>query len=117
MPIVFSSNYGYIQQGAVLGNTASNPYYINSIGSGFITIGTYISNTLTAFNPGTYSNSTTTAMVYTKTLSVSKTNNDNTIDIGSGQTAGLVIGMPVVFQNNLDVIVSRNSILYQCYRQ
>ena len=103
MPIVFSSNYGYIQQGAVIGTPAVNPYYIKSIPDAtHITIGTY-NPILTEFNPGTYSNSTTTAMVYTKTVNVTNITNGNNHIVISG-TTGLLIGMPIIFQLSINSV-------------
>jgi hypothetical protein len=102
MPIVFSDNYGYIKEGAVLGVPAVNPYYIFDVpDSTHIRIGTYVANALTLFNPGTYNSSQTVATVYTKTVTATRWYNS-----GSGgnankinmTTTGLAAGMPIIFR-------------------
>jgi hypothetical protein len=100
MPIVFSDNYGYIKEGAVLGVPAVSPYYIFDVpDSNHIRIGTYVANTLTVFNPGTYSSSQTVATVYTTTVTAtewfSSGGNANKIKM---TTTGLAAGMPIIFR-------------------
>jgi hypothetical protein len=108
MPIVFSDNYGYIKEGAVLGVPAVNPYYIFDVPDAtHIRIGTYVGGVLTVFNPGTYSSSQTIATVYTKTITATSFNNSGSTPPGDrnritlSSISGLTGGMPIVFQTNL----------------
>jgi hypothetical protein len=119
MPIVFSDNYGYIKEGAVLGVPAVSPYYIFDVpDSNHIRIGTYVANTLTVFNPGTYSSSQTVATVYTTTVTATSYNNNtssppadrNKITLSS--TTGLTKGMPIVFQSVIGGTVSVGTVYY-----
>ena len=99
MPIVFSSNYGYIQQGAVIN---SYVYFIKTVSASYITIGTYSAGNLNTFTTGTYSSLSTTAMVYNVTLTAtSVSNNDSRINYTTTFTGTLMVGMPVVFKTSI----------------
>ena len=113
MPIVFSGNYGYIKEGAVItvGNTSAQPYYIKTVGVGYIKIGTYIAGVLTEFTTGVYSGSQVTASVYTTTISITSVTSNSHL-VSATLPPGLLNGMIVVFQNIIDATVSAGTVYY-----
>lgn len=110
MPIVFSDNYGYIKEGAVVGTPAISPYYIFDVqGPNSIRIGTYVGGVLSVFNPGTYNSSQTIAAVYTKTVTATSYSS-STITLSS--VSGLSAGMPIVFQSAIGTTVTPGTVYY-----
>jgi hypothetical protein len=91
-PIVFGTYLGYIQAGT--------PYYIYSIGSGYITIGTYVSNVLTQFTTGT-STGSSACLVYPTTITVTAATNSS---LSVSSITGLQVGMPILFQTAISNI-------------